>query len=70
MFINEKFIDKYNQRQIDFQNMNIQLGDNFCLPKFTPIEHYYSKERYKINKNKEVNTWTFIAVFIHKKPLI
>ena len=30
--------------------MNIKLGDNFCLPQFTPIEHYYSLERNKLNK--------------------
>ena len=50
MFMNESIIPEYYQRSRDFHNMNIKLGDNFCLPQFTPIEHYYSMERNKLNK--------------------
>lgn len=49
MFINERFIDDYTQRNMDFHNMKLQLGDSFCLSKFTPIEHYCSRERNTLN---------------------
>lgn len=49
MLMNEQDITEYNKRNEDFHNMNIQLGDYFCLPQFTPIEHYYSIERNKLN---------------------
>ena len=49
MLMNEQDITEYNKRNEDFHNMNIQIGDNFCLPEFTPIEHYYSIERNKLN---------------------
>ena len=49
MLMNEQDIPIYNKRNEDFHNMNIQIGDNFCLPQFTPIEHYYSIERNKLN---------------------
>lgn len=29
--------------------MKLELGDNFCLTQFTPIEHYYSRERERLN---------------------
>ena len=47
--MNEQDITEYNKRNENFHNMNIQLGDNFCLPQFTPIEHYYSIERNRLN---------------------
>ena len=50
MLMNEQDIPIYNKRNENFHNMNIKLGDNFCLPQFTPIEHYYSMERNKLNK--------------------
>lgn len=50
MIINKANIHKFDERKKAFQEMNIELGDNFCLPQFTPIEHYYSTERNKLNK--------------------
>ena len=49
MLMNEQDIPIYNKRNENFHNMNIKLGDNFCLPQFTPIEHYYSIERNRLN---------------------
>ena len=51
MFMNESKIPEFEQRNMDFHDMKIRLGDNFCLQKFTPIEHYYSFERHVLNKN-------------------
>lgn len=51
MILNKKDLPIYEQRLNNFHNMSIKLGDSFCLPQFTPIEHYYSKERNKLNKN-------------------
>ena len=48
--LNKSNLPIYNQRSRDFHDMNIKLGDNFCIPQFTPIEHYYSTERNKLNK--------------------
>lgn len=53
MFMNKSAIPEYEQRSKDFHEMKIELGDNFCLPQFTPIEHYFSLERTKLNKNVE-----------------
>lgn len=50
MFMNESKIPEFEKRRADFYDMKIELGDNFCLPQFTPIEHYYSFERNKLNK--------------------
>ena len=50
MLMNKNDIPRYKERNRNFHNMNIKLGDNFCLPQFTPIEHYYSLERNKLNK--------------------
>ena len=50
MLMNKKNIPVYKKRNKDFHDMKIELGDNFCLPQFTPIEHYYSLERNKLNK--------------------
>lgn len=51
MFMNESDIPVYNKRNQDFHEMKLELGDNFCLTQFTPIEHYYSLERNKLNKD-------------------
>lgn len=51
MFMNFCDIPLYEQRNNDFHDMKIQSGDNFCLPQFTPIEHYYSLEREHLNLN-------------------
>ena len=56
MFMNESMIPTFNKRTHAFHNMKIELGDNFCLPQFTPIEHYYSRERDKLNKKCEGET--------------
>lgn len=50
MFMNRSAIPAFNERTKAFHEMKIELGDNFCLPQFTPIEHYYSLERNKLNK--------------------
>ena len=50
MLINKNDIPKYNKRNKDFHDMKIELGDNFCLPQFTPIDHYFSFERNTLNK--------------------
>ncbi len=47
--LNKSCLPMYEQRLNNFHNMNLTLGDNFCLPQFTPIEHYYSRERNKLN---------------------
>jgi hypothetical protein len=54
MIINKSNVGLYRQRNKDFHEMKIELGDNFCLPQFTPIEHYYSFERNKLNLNAGV----------------
>ena len=54
MLMNESDIPIYNKRNQDFHEMKLELGDNFCLTQFTPIEHYYSLERNKLNKDIEV----------------
>jgi hypothetical protein len=50
--LNKSNLPIYKQRLNNFHNMNLALGDNFCLPQFTPIEHYYSFERDKLNISK------------------
>ena len=52
MFMNKSNIQEYQQRSKNFHEMKIKFGDNFCLPQFTPIEHYYSCERNKLNIDK------------------
>ena len=54
MVMNEKDRDDYKRRNEAFHEMKIELGDSFCLPQFTPIEHYYSFERNKLNLNANV----------------
>ena len=49
MLMNESDIPIYNKRNQDFHEMKLELGDNFCLTQFTPVEHYYSFERNKLN---------------------
>lgn len=51
MFMNESAIPEFNERTKAFHEMKIELGNNFCLPKYTPIEHYYSFERNTLNKD-------------------
>lgn len=51
MLMNAKNIPDYINRNKDFHEMKIEMGDSFCLPHFTPIEHYYSMERNKLNLN-------------------
>lgn len=50
MVLNSSSIDLYNKRNQDFHEMKLKLGDNFCLPQFTPIEHYRSLEWMKLNR--------------------
>lgn len=54
MVINKSDIPEYEKRTRSFHEMKIELGNNFCLPQFTPIEHYYSYERNKLNLNATV----------------
>lgn len=49
--MNQENIPAYKERNKAFHKMEIELGDNFCLTQFTPIEHYYSMERNKLNLN-------------------
>ena len=50
MFMNECAIPEYEERNKKFHEMKLELGDCFCLPKYSPIEHYYSLERNRLNK--------------------
>ena len=64
MFINKEDIPKYRDRHRQFQEMKLQLGDAFCSPRFTPIEHYPNREWMKLNQEinaenkKYINYWT------------
>lgn len=50
MLMNESKLPEFKKRSKDFHEMKLELGDNFCLTRFTPVEHYYSRERNKLNK--------------------
>ena len=50
-YMNRNEIDTFEKRKIDFLNCNIQIGNNFCCEKFSPIEHYNTKLWTSQNKN-------------------
>lgn len=49
IIMNKQYIQSYIQRSKEFHEMKLNLGDSFCLAKFSPIEHYYSRERDRLN---------------------
>lgn len=45
---NKKQLLSLKQRFIDFYNCSLDLNNSFCCTEFTPIEHYFQRERYKL----------------------
>ena len=54
MIMNKSNIQQLRNRSVAFHNMEISLGDNFCIPQLTPIEHYYSRERNSLNLKNDI----------------
>lgn len=54
VFMNRSDISKYHERHRLFHEMKLQPKDVFCLPKFTPVEHYPRREWR--NLNQEINS--------------
>ena len=55
IMMNPDDVGEYEERKRKFARMELKLGDSFCLPQFTPIEHYYLQERITLNKG-DLNT--------------